>query len=274
MKNDMELKQFSTELKIRANAEIEAIREEQSDALAKTSQWIVIIEKYTLELKRFVVKYKFKGIEEEIEFFKMIKPDFAALLGYHKKVFQIQLFEAYNSAEAQLKYFRGQLKRLEAFMEKNRDFYQYILSNSDHMDETYFTRNGPHNTAVIDDRFSTPHEIRLSKILCNRMVKEYLTSAIQKIEKPTSKPTRSNLTWTGSKTDLIELIYALQAAGVFNKKDADVKQIATHFESVFNVSLGNYYRVFQEIKMRKTNSFKLIDSLRIALESKIRDADR
>lgn len=269
----MELKQFSTELKISANAEIEAIRADESDALAKTSQWIVIIEKYTLELKRFVVKYKFKGIHEEIEFFKTIKPDFAALLGYHKRVFQIQLFEAYNSPGAQLKFFRSQLKRLESFMEKNRDYYQYILSKSDHMDETYFTRNGPYNTAVIDDRFSTPHEIRLSKLLCNRMVREYLLNAIQKIEKPTSLSTSSALTWTGSKTDLIELIYALQAAGVFNKKEADVKQVATHFETAFNVSLGNYYRVFQEIRIRKTGQVNFINQLKRVLEERIRDAE-
>jgi hypothetical protein len=268
----MELKQFSTELKIRANAEIEAIRAEQSDNLAKTSQWIVIVEKYIFELKRFVVKYKFKGIHEEIEFFKTIKPDFVALLGYHKKVFQIQLFEAYNSPEAQLKFFRSQLKRLESFMEKNRDYYQYILSNCDHMDETYFTRNGSHNTAVIDDRFSTPHEIRLSKLLCNRMVREYLINAIQKIEKPTSIPSNSNLTWTGAKTDLVELIYALQASEVFNKGSAGVKQIASQFESMFNVSLGNYYRVFQEIRLRKRGQTNFLDGMKSILEKKINES--
>ena len=269
----MELKQFSTELKIRANAEIEAIRAEESDALAKTSQSIVIIEKYTFELKRFVVKYKFKGIYEEIEFFKTIKPDFAALLAYHKKVFQIQLFEAYNSPEAQLKFFRSQLKILESFIEKNRDYYQYILSKSDYMDETYFTRNGPHNTAVIDDRFSTPHEIRLSKLHCNRMVREYLMNAIQKIEKPTSIPTNSTLTWTGAKTDLVELIYALQASEVFNKGSAGVKQIASQFESMFNVSLGNYYRVFQEIRLRKKSQTTFTESLREKLLQRLNEID-
>jgi hypothetical protein len=220
------------------------------------------------------VKYKFKGLDEEIEFFKTIKPDYTALLGYHKKVFQIQLYEAYNSQEERLKYFRRQLKSLEVFIDKNSAYYHYILSNSTHMDEKYFTRGTDlPNSALIDDRFSTPHEMLLSKLLSNRMVREYLLSAIQGIEKPTSTPISSALTWTGSKTDLIELIYALQSAGVFNKKDADVKQIATQFETAFNISLGNYYRVFQEIRLRKTGQVNFINQLKDVLTERIREAD-
>jgi hypothetical protein len=271
----MKLEQFALGLKIRVNAEVERITEEQSNLLARTSQLTVVVENCIHELKQFVIKYKFASTNEEIEFFKKIKPDFVGLLRYYKKVFQIQLFEVHNSPEVRLKYFRSQLRRLEIFMKRNAEYYHYILSNLNHMDEKYFTRgNAMANTAVIDDRFSTPHEIQLSKILCNERIRIYLTNAIQNIEKPTSSSTNSPLTWTGSKTDLIELIYALQAAGVFNNKDADVKQIATHFENIFNVSLGNYYRVFQEIKLRKTNPYKLIDSLKIALEGKMRDATK
>jgi hypothetical protein len=142
------------------------------------------------------------------------------------------------------------------------------------MDEKYFTRgNALPNTAVIDDRFSTPHEIQLSKILCNERIRIYLTNAIQNIEKPTSSPTNLPLTWTGSKTDLIELIYALQAAGVFDNKAADLKQIATHFENSFNVNLGNYYRVYQDIRLRKTNQLKFLDALKQGLLQRMQDVD-
>lgn len=270
----MELKQFSIELKIQFNAEMETITVDQPDALVRTTQLIAVIEKYIHELKRFVIKYKFKTIDEEIHFFKMIKPDFVGLLWYYKKLFRIQLFETYNSSEVKLKYYRRQLKRLETFIDKNRDFYQYIFSDADHLNEKYFTRSNSASTSgVWDERFSTPHAIRLAKLLCNDRIRSYLTTAIQNIEKPTAASTGSPLTWTGSKTDLIELIYALQAAGVFNKKDADVKQIATHLENAFNVSLGNYYRVFQEIKLRKTGQVNFLNQLKNVLTERIREAD-
>jgi hypothetical protein len=267
----MELKEFSDSLRRRTNDEIEIIDLRRPDALSRTSQVIVIVDKCIYELKRFVVDYNFKGLEEEIEFFKVIKPEYAGLLTYHKKLFRIQLFEAYNSPDARLKYFRKQLERLEFFIGKNRAFCHYIFSNSTHMDEKYFSRGTElPNSAVIDDRFSTPHEMLLSKILSNRMVREYLLSAIQEIENPIST---SPLTWTSSKTDLVELIYALQAAGVFNKKHADLKQIATHLEKAFNVSLGNYYRVFQEIRQRKSSRAKFIESLKQAITQKMDEGE-
>jgi hypothetical protein len=270
----MKLEQFSLGLKIRVNAEVERITEEQSDILARTSQLTVVIENCIHELKQFVIKYKFDSANEEIQFFKKIKPDFAGLLRYYKKLFHIQLVEVHNSSEVRLKHFRSQLRRLEVFMKRNDEYYQYILSNLNHMDEKYFTRgNALPNTAVIDDRFSTPHEIRLSKIICNEKVRTYLTNAIQSIENPGSTSTNSPLTWTGSKTDLIELIYALQAAGVFNKKEAEVKQIATHLEKTFNVTLGNYYRIFQDIKLRKTGQVNFLNQLRNLLIERIREAD-
>jgi hypothetical protein len=270
----MKLEQFALGLKIRVNAEVERITEEQSDLLTRTSQLTVVVENCIHELKQFVIKYKFASINEEIEFFKKIKPDFAGLFRYYKKVFQIQLFEVHNSPEVRLKYFRSQLRRLEIFMKGNAEYYCYILSNLNHMDEKYFTRgNALPNTAVIDDRFSTPYEMRLSKILCNERVRTYLTTAIDNLEKPTSISPTSRLSWTGSKTDLIELIYAFHSIGVINKGTADVKQIAEGLAAFFNISLGNYYRVFQDIRLRKIDRAKFIESLKEGIIRRMEEVD-
>jgi hypothetical protein len=271
----MELKKFSTELKMQFNAELETITADQPDALVRTTQLIVTTEKYVHELKRFVIKYDFKTIAEEIHFFKMIKPDFVGLLWYYKKLFRIQLFEAYNASDVRLKYYRRQLKRLETFIDKNRDFYQYVFSDADDLNEKYFTRsNSPTTSGILDDRFSTPYAIRLSKIQCNGRLRAYLNAAIESIERPKPTSINSLLTWTGSKTDLIELIYALQAAGVFNKKEAEVKQIASLFENMCNINLGNYYRVFQEIRQRKTGQTNFINQLREQLMVRIKEMEK
>jgi hypothetical protein len=269
----MELKQFAEELRLKMNAEIDSISVDQPDALIRTSQIITTIERDLLQLQHFLQKYKLKTAAEEIAFFKTIKPHFISALWYHQHLFKIQLFEAYNTNDARLKYYRKQLSILEAFMSKNQEFYRYILSNAVHLDEKYFMRVPAKRRAGIDEKSSTPQDIFLSNILCNEQLKGYLIKAIQKIELPISTPVNSALTWTGSKTDLIELIYALQAVGVFNKESADVKQIATHFEIVFNVTLGNYYRVFQEIRIRKTGQVNFINQLKDGLLERIRDSD-
>jgi hypothetical protein len=270
----MELKEFAKELKIRMNAEIDTISTDELDVLLKTSQIISVIEKYVQELKQFLIKYKFKRIDEEIEFFKTIKPHFISALWYHKRLFKIQLFEAYHVSEARLKYHQRQLFKLQTFISRHHGFYQYILCKSDHMDDKYFIRvNTSKRCGVIDERFSTHKDILLAKILCNENLKDYVLKAIQRIETPSPAAIAPTLRWTGSKTDLVELIYALNAAGVFNKASADVKQIAQAFEQVFSITLGNYYRVFQDIRLRKTNQMKFIDAMRSALSNRIAESD-
>lgn len=270
----MELKQFADELKLQMEAKIDEISMETQESLLKTTALIRCIEKHITELKRFVLKYKFRSIQEEIVFFKTIKPRFISQLMFYQRLCKINLFEAYNTPDLKLQYFKRRLAKVEKFVTRHREFYQYVVSGSDHMDEMYFSRLSTREGDIIsDERFSTRSDLRLSKILCNERLRDYLLAAIHGIEAPFPFPASSPLTWTGSKTDLIELIYALQAAGVFNKESADLKQIATHFENVFNVNLGNYYKVFQEIRMRKTGQVNFINSLRDGLLKRIRESE-
>jgi len=268
----MELKQFVDELKARMNVQIESISMDQADPLARTSHLIAFIESYIGDLKQFVIKYKFKDQKEEIEFFKCIKPGFVSQLLFNQRLFRIQLFEAFNDKESKIKFYQKNLNRIQIFLERNMEFYQYVLSNQDHMDGKYFLRiNGSRRTFDVDDRFSTFFDIKLCKILCNQWIKEYLLKTAQKLHSDESS--NSVLTWTASKTDLVELVYALHVLGVFNKGSADVKQIATHFENVFNVTLGNYYRTFQEIRIRKTGQVNFINQLKEGLLKLITERD-
>jgi hypothetical protein len=269
----MELKQFAEELKVRMEAEIDTISADQPDEVRRTSLLIESVGRFVAELKRYVVKYKFRSIQEEIAFFKHFKPDFVSRLLYFKKLFKFQLFEMSNPNERKLRFYQNQLKRIQRCLLSHQEFYQYVLSGADENDELYFSKGGVSaKTVAFDERFSTKYDHILSRIRCAELVRSYLLTGIQKIENPRREPISSALTWTGAKTDLVELIYALQALEVFNKGNAGVKQIASEFESMFNVSLGNYYRVFQEIRLRKSGQTKFIDGMKVTLEKKISEA--
>lgn len=82
-----------------------------------------------------------------------------------------------------------------------------------------------------------------------------------------------NFTWTSSKTSLIELIYALYSQGVFDNGNKDIKQIAEYFEKVFNINLGDFYHTYMELKSRKINRTKFIDTLRESLMRKMEEQD-
>lgn len=84
----------------------------------------------------------------------------------------------------------------------------------------------------------------------------------------------SNLHWTGSKTELVELIYALYHSGCINRGAADIKLLALNFEYTFNVKLGNYYHTFIEIRARKSNRTKFLDSLKGFLMHRFNELDQ
>ena len=79
-----------------------------------------------------------------------------------------------------------------------------------------------------------------------------------------------NLKWTAKKTDLIELLYALDAAGCFNSGKASLNQIATYFEKVFNTDLSHFPRDFYEMRIR-LDPMPFMDKLRSLLKKRMDD---
>ena len=61
---------------------------------------------------------------------------------------------------------------------------------------------------------------------------------------------------------MIELIFALQSSGVLNSGQIEIKELAEMFEKLFGMKLGNYYHIFNEIRLKKKNRTSLFDLLR------------
>jgi hypothetical protein len=81
------------------------------------------------------------------------------------------------------------------------------------------------------------------------------------------------LTWTSSKVALTELLYALHSEGVFNNGATDLKDIAEYFEHIFEINLGQYRRTFLEVRVRKGERTKFINSLKERLVKRMDDTD-
>jgi hypothetical protein len=173
-----------------------------------------------------------------------------------------ELTEPVGTKEELIQFYYRELKSIQDFAKANAEFNLYCLTNSVHLDEHYFMRgNNSVTNPDMDEKFTTCYDKILAILLANQLLKEYLLTTIKRVTE-SKDVSQSLLTWTGPKTYLIELIYALQLAETFNNGKADIKHIASTFESVFNISLGNYYRVFQEIRLRKNGKANFLDQLK------------
>ena len=226
------------------------------------------------DLKKFVLKNDFKNTEEEIHFFKYQKPIIVSKLIYYNAVYKIETKKPYGEKQIK-KFLNKELNKLKKFFDSNIDFYKYYRSGNSFLDENFFIR-GKHDIRLwldtfyfeADHRFSTFHDYKVAKILANDLIQVYLEDQLNNkhYKKANSK---SPLSWTGSKTALTELIYALYAQGVFNNGNTDIKLIAKTFESTFNIDLGDFYHTFMELKARKINRTKFLDILCEALIKKM-----
>lgn len=264
----MDIKEFSDQLRKRTEEGIQLIQLDEQDELNATARIKNIIFDILIELKKFIYEYDFQDQQEEICFFKEIKPYFLSSYLYNDQLFMIQLNDSFDDPENRRNCYLKRLKNLKDFQIKNMDFYLYWLNGSNHLDEKYFSRLANSSCDLnLDNRFSTGYDIVLSRLMANDKLKDYLHVALRKGDQKNGQ--QSCLKWTGSKAALVELIYALQAVGVFNNGVADVKQVATCFQELFDVNLGNYYDTFQQIRIRKVNQTKFLDQLKEKLLARI-----
>jgi len=229
------------------------------------------------EVKEHVLKRGFKNIEEEIRFFKYQKPVILSKLIYYNAIYKIETKKPYGAKPIR-KYLNKELKKLKRFFDNNLDFYKYYRSNNSFVDEKFFVR-GKHDIRLwldtfyfeADHRFSTSHDYKVAKIIANDLIQVYLEDRLNNIN--VKRGSDNSLKWTASKTALTELIYALYSHGVFNNGNTDIKLIAKTFEEAFNIELGDFYHTFMELKARKINRTKFLDSLCEALIKKMDEKD-
>ena len=258
---------------------------ETDDPLKEAELSIQVIVNALSQLKKYIGKHKFRTQSEEIKFFKYGKPQFISKLIFHISIYNIHSRMPKGGEKIVRKYLHHELQNLRRYFDNNLDFYKYYRTGSNYLDHKYFVR-GKYDIRLTldtfyfetDPLFSTSHDYKVAKIIANDLLQVYLEDTISLLERKDNNMTSQDvpkvkLYWTESKTALIELIYALHSQGAIDNGKADIKDIAAVFEHFFGVELGDFYRTFLEIRVRKTGRTKFIDSLKQSLVKKMEEAD-
>jgi hypothetical protein len=258
---------------------------EMDDSIAKSEKSVELSLKAIDNLKKQFLKNKTISNETEIDFFKNIKPKFASLYIYHNAIFKIETKMPHGGDRITKKYLNKELKKLKRYFDNNLDFYNYHRTGSTFLDYKYFIR-GSHDVKLrldsfyfeADHNFSTTHDFKVAKILAHDLVQVYLETKILKMgknnrkEKSQHEP-KGKMVWTGSKVSLTEIMYAFHTKGVFNNGAAELKDIASYFEEIFHIDLGQYRRTFLEIRERKSDKTKFINALVEELLKRMEETD-
>ena len=282
--------EYTTEIYNHLETQLNEIELEAANVLDEARQSYHAVEAALKKIREFIADYTFENPAEEIRFFKEIKPKFYSKLIYYVRLFETETNRPQGSVKSQKKYFLKRLATIKRYSEDNQTFYKYYRSGASYMDGRYFLRDKVDLLIGFDvsyfdgdPQFCTSHDYALAMLLANEEMVKYLNRSLQQLAPaPDHQQTESllqelSLGWADSKAAFIELLYALQTAGVFyntkNKSRADIKQIARFFELALGIELGNYYRTFQEIRIRKKGRTSFLDRIREMLIRRMDDTD-
>ncbi len=238
------------------------------------------------DMRTYIVNHPFSNKEEEIYFFKHIKPEVLSRLLYFTEIYNTEMRKPHGSIEVLKKYYNDRLDELTSYFESNLDFYQYYRSKATHLDSHYFVRGHidfklcpncvPYDR---DPEFSTCYDHKTAQILANDMLCIYLNKKLHGVDKQVIiAKSRSFLPehpfrWTATKIAAVELGYAIYAAGILNNGQADIKEIMTFMEASFQIDLGDYYRTYITMKDRKKDRTSFLNSLIKSLLKKMDEDD-
>ncbi len=270
---------------VELNEQLNFLNLEIDDPIIRSEKSIEIILKSIKKLKKEFLKEKNISVENEIHFFKYIKPKFSSLLIYHNSILKLESEIPKGGKKVIKKHLKKELKAIKKHFDNNLDFYNYYRKGSTYLDNSYYVR-GNHDIKLrhdshfyeTDTSFSTSHEYKVATILANDLLEVYVESKLMEfhkknIEKKSQPEPKGKMAWTGSKVALIELIYALHSKGIFNNGAIELKEIVTFFEDIFEIELGQFRRTFLEIRDRKTDKTKFINSLSEELLKRMNEAD-
>ena len=267
--------------------QIKEIERNEKNEITKSVQILMFLESKLEELKSFIVQYDFKTEDEEIMFFKEIKPKIVSKLIYYMSVYKIEINRPKGSCSIIETYLLTELDLLKHYFDCNIEMYHYYRTGGTHFDKIYFLRNRdadiPMNIACFyferDVRFSTVYDYKIAKIMANDLLELYIKSQLTRLkedalnEHEIDTEFKARETWTASKTDLAELIYALDTSKCINHGNIKLKAITSYLENVFNISIGDIYRIYLEIRERKGSRTQFLDRLKDKLIERMDEAD-
>ncbi|WP_025144938.1 RteC domain-containing protein [Pedobacter jeongneungensis] len=282
--NTTNMDKFSRALLTKMDTELQRIFIETENHLQQAEQSFYLMDSILKKLKEFFITYKFQDEKEEIIFFKEIKPMFLRELIFYNELYETEAHKPIGSEEELKHYYIKILEAKATYFDRNKHVYNYYRRGISNLDELWFLRKNLHASEVpvymldMDLTFTTPKSFILSKLqayekLCAHLNQQINPPIATNIQNQTSFSNKNQLTWTDTKSALIELAYALQARGAINFGKGDVIQVVNVLEAAFNVNVGNPYRVFHGMLIRKKSRHPFLDDLTVSLDRMLDQKD-
>jgi hypothetical protein len=209
----------------------------------------------------------FATVEDEIYFFRNIRPELYALQIAYSELRKIELLRHFYNK----KNFKNIIKQKLQFVQDHYidypEFTRYFNSKTTQDDKRYFIRSSGSTIDCIplfsNSKNSTGYDVLASYILAHQLLVDHFNKKDQRIQNVSAS---SKVNWNMRKVDFVELVSGIYAMSSQNNSEIDLKTLCSVLGPVFNVEIRNVYGKRNEIKERKGERFKYIRQMLDILE--------
>lgn len=177
MEHKIPLETYFAGLLQKVEWQIQEYEDTAADTLTLCRLCVDYLQEILGELKTFIISYPFASTEEEIHFFKELKPLLASKIIYYNTVYKIEVRFPSGSEDVQRDYLLSETDRISRSFQRNLAFYQYHRTKATYLDRQYFIRGKPDIQIIVDSfyyetdpQFSTSHDFKVAKILANELL--------------------------------------------------------------------------------------------------------
>jgi hypothetical protein len=165
----------------------ESLRNTSDDLLVIAIEIIQYIEKKLKEIYLWLKTHVFNTLQEEIYFFKELKPRMVSKLLYYKELMKLET-SLPPSKRNKKKHYEELLTKMQRHVVSNREFYEYYRSKKSVRDEDLFVRRS-YKDIVRDDcylinydsKLSTSHDFNVATIIANDMFTGHLENKLDEL---------------------------------------------------------------------------------------------
>ena len=242
---------FSERLYDDLNDALGALKLGEGHLLKRLEESVLVCIKYFTRLRDFYRAHPPKSKEEQIRFFKEIKPKFKALLIFHQALLRIETRKTIGSKEDISNYYMDEVKVLIHYFEDHADFYHYVRSQAAYLDDQYYLPgvfniqlDPDENLVDADNLFNTSHDSKLAHVIAHELLLAYLEKTILRVNSREDSDLSTfieeeQIIWTQTNTALSENIYGWKETNALNNGKISIARIKAYMERVFHVAIGD-----------------------------------
>lgn len=229
---------------------------------------IALCDNYISQLRNYISSTGFTSTNDEIYFFKELKPRFLHRHYYYVYVMHTEMNMPLHDPQEIIPYLIQRKKEINRFHNENQNFKRYLRLNKTSLDHVYFTRKAKFQWECDlhyqsrDPLFYSPKDEILTQLKANKAIMKFLDNKIRFME-GAFLPFDTTLKWTGTKVSLIELCYGIWCT---KSCEADIGTISKALGTLFNIETEDCHRIFTDIKSRKIEQTKFIQKMDKSLQ--------